>query len=128
MDAGSSFILGIVLLLVIVLGLTFWLNGLAQRQYETQVPMSPAKAADIAADSFGSFLWKDVPGPGLINKRRRTFNETGPVVSVDVAPLPNGGSHVTVWMSAWTKKGLVILGSDQMIGRKRKIFRLLEQA
>lgn len=128
MDAASAVFLVLILIIVGLLVLTFWLNSSAKRQAETQIKLSTTRAADVVHDSFGTLFWKDVDGPGHVNKRRRTINDTGPVVSIDINELENGGSHVVVWMSHWTTKGPSILGSDEVMRKKRKVIRQLEQA
>ena len=128
MDAAGTVFLVLILIIVGLLILTFWLNNSAKRQEETQVKLSNGRVADIVHQAFGSVFWKDVDGPGDLNKRRRTINDTGPVVSIDINELEGGGSHVVVWMSHWTKKGPSILGSDEVMRKKRKVIRQLEQA
>ena len=128
MDTVSAFILILILLIVGILILTFWMNGSAKRQDETQVKLSPTRVADVVNDAFGSVFWKDVSGPGDLNKRRRTINGSGPVISVDINQLENGGSHVAVWMSHWTNRGPAVLGADQVMRQKKKVLRRLEQA
>ncbi|TFB71874.1 hypothetical protein E3O06_11475 [Cryobacterium glaciale] len=122
----SAIFVVLILLIVVILVLSAWLNNASQREVQTQVTLSPQRAADVANTAFNTFTWKDVGGPGDINKRRRTMNDSGPVISIDVADLPSGGSNITVWMSAWTKKGPTIQGSDIVMRQRSKIIKRLE--
>ncbi|MDT0197332.1 hypothetical protein Q9R30_18455 [Arthrobacter sp. AB6] len=108
---GSGFFLILVLLIAGIFALGIWNSGRAKREHETVVALSPARARQIVEDSFGKMLWADVSGPGHINKRRRTINDTGATISVVIEPLTDGKTHVTAWMSAWkTQYGMVTSG------------------
>lgn len=126
MDAGSSFILGLVLVTVLVFALGIWQTTLAKRQHETVVSISPARARQVIDSTFGKMFWADVDGPGLINKRRRTINDTGATISIDLTPVADGKLHVTAWMSAWKQRyGIVASGGWPLA---KKVIAKLEQA
>ncbi|UVJ38040.1 hypothetical protein [Arthrobacter sp. CJ23] len=114
-------------MIIVVWSLGLWLTSVAKTQLETQVTLSPARTVDIIEQCFSGLLWKDAPGPGAINKRRRSLSDKTAVISIEIAPLPNGGSHVAVWMSAWQSK-YGIANDSGVIGMKKKIIRRLEAA
>lgn len=123
---------GILLLVLLgLLALIVWgyvESAQAKQQRETKVKLSTARAADIVEQSFPSLLWADASGPGDINKRRRTMNDSGPVISVDIEALPDGATHVSAWMSGWTSRyGMANLaGSAKRM--TRRLIRRLEEA
>lgn len=127
MDAGAIFLL----LVLALIGLFVWqiiVTSQAKQQRETKVKLSPARVADIAEQCFPGLLWKDWQGPGDINKRRRSANDSGPVVSVDISRLADGSTHVTVWMSAWHSKFFFANFAGSAKGMAKKIISRLEQA
>lgn len=98
----------IVLAIVAFLGLCLWWQSGAKKTHETVVPITQQRAADAVNQSFSSLMWRDVEGPGDINKQRRAIKNAGPVVSVDIEPSGDGGTVVSTWMSrAHTQFGFV---------------------
>lgn len=126
MDGAGTIILVLILAIIAILVLSFWMNSSARREVETQVTLSPQHSAEIVENSFSSFIWRDVDGPGEINKRRRSMNDTGVTMSFLFEELPAGGTEVKIWMSAWTKRGPSIIGSDTVMRVRSKIIKRLE--
>lgn len=126
MDAGSAFIFILLLLLVGLFALGFWQSSVAKRQHETVVTLSPARTRQVIESTFSKIFWADVQGPGDINKRRRTPNDSGATISIDIGETADGKTHVQAWMSAWkTRYGLVASGGS---GLAKKVIKKLEQA
>lgn len=120
----------LVLIVLAVVAAVVWQaiqSSQAKQQLETKVPFSPARAADIVEQCFPGLLWRDWEGPGDINKRRRSANDSGPVVSVDISSLPDGSTHVAVWMSAWRSYAGIANFAGSARGAARKVIRRLEQ-
>jgi hypothetical protein len=125
-DIGAVLLL--ILFVILAMYITQFVFGvLARRQDETQSQLSPERIAHLAAEGFGSMLWKDEPGPGSINKRRRTLNGSGPLVSIDVEAI-SGGSSVSIWMSEWSSRGGIINFAGTAFFLKRKILRRVHEA
>lgn len=126
MDIGA--ILVIIIFVILAMYITqFTFGVLARRQDETQSQLSPDRIAQLTAEGFGSMLWKDEQGPGSINKRRRTLNGSGPLISIDVEPV-SGGSNVSVWMSEWSSRAGIINFAGTAFFQKRKILRRVHEA
>jgi hypothetical protein len=125
MDAASATFLVLILLIVGIFALGIWLGGVAKRQRETVVPVSPQRAAEIVETAFNKLFWADTNGPGMINKRRRTPNGSGATISIVLEPTTNGHTHAVAWMSAWkTRYGLVASGGSM---HAKKVIERLEQ-
>jgi hypothetical protein len=121
-----SILLFLILLLVALFALGIWTSARAKKQHETVTSLSPARARQVIEDSFNKVLWADVQGPGDINKRRRTINDSGAVISIDLQPVDGGRTHVTAWMSAWkTKYGMVASGGWALA---KKVISRIDQA
>ena len=126
MDFGTVFV--IIILVILAMYITqFTFGVLARRQDETQSQLSPDRIAQLAAEGFGSMLWKDEQGPGSINKRRRTLNGSGPLISIEIDPI-SGGANVTVWMSEWSSRAGLINFAGTAFFQKRKILRRVHEA
>lgn len=126
MDAAGAFLLILILLIVGLFALGFWQSSLAKRQHETVVSLSPARARQVIESTFSKVFWADTDGPGDINKRRRTVNDSGATISIDIAQTADGKTHVQAWMSAWkTRYGMVASGGWQLA---KKVIAKLEQA
>ncbi|WP_040796462.1 hypothetical protein [Nocardia higoensis] len=135
MDGGVIFGL-VVVVLIGLFGFYLWIHSQAKRTDETVVPISASRVADAVSQSFGP-LWKDWEGPAQINKKRRGWvaaygkghlGGSGPVVSVQIEPASNGGTQVSVWMSAWITDHGVPLLSGTAYRQKRKILKRVEAA
>jgi len=123
---GSAIFLILILLLVGLFALSFWNSARAKRQHETVVTLSPARARQVIESTFSKVFWADVDGPGDINKRRRTVNDSGATVSIDISQTADGNTLVQAWMSAWkTRYGMVASGGWELA---RKVIKKLEQA
>lgn len=123
---GSAIFLILILLLVGLFALGLWNSARAKRQHETVVTLSPARARQVIESTFSKVFWADVDGPGDINKRRRTVNDSGATVSIDISQTPDGNTLVQAWMSAWkTRYGMVASGGWELA---RKVIKKLEQA
>lgn len=123
---GSSLILILILILVGLLALSFWNSARVKQQHETVVTLSPARVEQIIESTFSKIFWADVDGPGDINKRRRTINNSGATVSIDINATADGKTLVRAWMSAWqTRYGMVSSGGGELA---RKVIKKLDEA
>jgi len=85
----------------IYLLLKYWFN-MTVRHEIIEVNITPQQAAEVVNKAFGVKPWKQVDGPGDINRKYTTFFTAvnGPVISVAFGTLENGlGTHVDIWMS-----------------------------
>ena len=92
--------------------------------------ISPEDIVEAADKSFIKLFWKDVPGPGIINKQRNVRykgDQVGPVVSVKIIEGANSELHIEVWMSEWTSQlfGLVVHGANIAFFQNKKTIRTL---
>lgn len=117
MDGASATILFLLVLIAALFVLGFWLSARARRQYETVVPLSLQRTAEIVDSAFSKLFWADTNGPGAINKRRRTPNGTGATISVRIEPAPTG-THVAAWMSHWTSRMGIVSSAGSMHAKK----------
>lgn len=126
MDSASAVFLILILLLIALFAFGFWNSARAKRQHETVVTLSPARVRQIVDSTFSKVLWADADGPGDINKRRRTLNNSGATVSIDINQTADGKTLVQAWMSGWkTRYGMVASGGWELA---RKVINKLEQA
>lgn len=98
------------------------LNIKAQEQVNLSTDLSRREAIDTIHSSFGKLMWKDVPGPGEMNKQRRVAKGDGPVLSIDLENRPTG-VEVQVWMSSWQSNLGIALGGEFAYFQKRKLLR-----
>lgn len=124
---GFLILLSPLWLLIGLMAFLLWASSRAKRQHETVVTLSPARVQRIVESTFNKTLWADVEGPGVINKRRRTINDTGSTVSIDIGQTPDGNTHVLAWMSAWVTRYGVVLGTNAG-SLSRKVIQNLEKA
>lgn len=121
-----EFILVLFLLIAGIVALGIWNSARAKRQYETVVSLSPARAREVVETAFSKVLWADTSGPGMINKRRRTVNDSGATISVDIGQTADGKTVVQAWMSAWkTQYGMVASNGATVA---KRVIQKLEQA
>lgn len=117
----------LLLLIVVIFVLGFWLTARAKRQFETVTALSPARIRAIVEDSFGKLFWAPTDGPGDINMRRRTPNDSGITVSISFESAQDGKTHVQAWMSAWkTRYGMIANSAGS--GVPKKIIAKIDQA
>jgi len=117
-------VLIVVALFAVLIGTTYF----SKVQSEAVVSTSPDRVYDIVTGSFAGLLWRPVDGPGDVNYRRRSINDTGPVISVDIDPDGAGGSVVQVWMSHFTTRGPWVMFAEAAIGQRRKVIRRVQQS
>jgi hypothetical protein len=101
-------------------------NALAVTRVESH--RSAEDAARIVQNAFTgarNALWTGASGPGAINMRRRGKGG-GIVLSVDIEPLPSGGSATNMWASSYNEY-LVVLANfaGSVNSRKKAIAQLL---
>ena len=82
--------------------------------------------------SFIRLFWDDVPGMGLINKRRRVNYQgvaVGPVISVKIHEIGDHEIQVETFMSEWTSAlfGLVVHGVNLAFFQNKKIIKRVSQ-
>lgn len=118
----------IVVAIVAFLGVYLWWQSDAKKTHDTVVPISQQRVADAVNQSFNGLLWRDVQGPGHINKMRRAIRGDGPTVSVDIEPAANGGTHVSTWMSAWVTQYGVANFAGAAFRQKKKLLKRVEAA
>lgn len=104
-----------------------WIFGVvmavkAREQVSISTDLSRAEARDIIERSFGRLLWKNVSGPGEVNKQRRVAKGEGPVLSIDLEHRP-GGVEVQIWMSSWQSLWGMALGGEFAYFQKKKLLR-----
>jgi hypothetical protein len=106
-DIGGVFVF-LILALVVLFALGYWTTLRATRHHETRVSLSSTQARQIVESSFSNLLWSDVQGPGDVNKRRRTMNNSGATISTKITATQDGRTHVKSWMSdTRTRYGMV---------------------
>ena len=127
MDAVGAFFLIVFLLIVLLLAIAIWTTVVAKRQHEGVTTLSPARTKQLIEKSFNSALWGQADGPGDINRRRRQMPAgRGAVVSVDIATLADGKTHVSSWVSATeTWFGLVM---SRGVSKPQKVIKLIESS
>ncbi|TWP32999.1 hypothetical protein [Leekyejoonella antrihumi] len=117
----------IVIAVIAFLGVYLWWQSEAKKTHGTVVPLNQQAVADLVRGSFNGVLWKDVPGPGHINKKRRALRGEGATVSVDIEPAAQGGTEVSTWMSAWRSRyGFASFGGAAYRQKKRLLKRVDE--
>lgn len=88
----------------------------------------PAEVEQIVYDAFGgprAILWTTASGPGTINMRRRGVRG-GITMSIDIEPLPGGGTRVDMWASETVVYyGFLVNFAGVVSRRKRAIARAL---
>ena len=88
----------------------------------------PNQTAEIINNAFTGVrevLWANASGPGTINKRRRG-KDGGITMSIDIEPLPDGGSQVDMWASETNVYlGLLVNFAGVVNRRKKAIARML---
>ena len=118
---------GFVLFLIVVglIGCLVWQfvetrNALATTAFSTGY--EPADVATIVHEAFGgprAVLWTAAAGPGAINMRRRGFRG-GITMSIDIEPVPGGGSRVDMWASDTVVYLLVLVNFAGVVNRRKK--------
>lgn len=122
MDPVLTFI---VVAIIAFLGLSLWWQSGAKKTRVTVVPIAEHHVADVVNRSFNGLMWRDVQGPGHINKQRRAIQNAGPVISVDIEPTGDGGTLVSTWMSgAHTQFGFVTYSLAALQQMKRLLKRV----
>jgi len=119
-------VLFLILLIVAILVANGLITYFARVQSEIVVPKTPEQVSQLVHKSFGSLLWRQVDGPGTINYVRRTINDSGMTISVDIVP-DSTGTIVQVWMSHCTTRGPFVHGGEIAIGQRRKVIRHVER-
>lgn len=93
----------LVLIIVGVVGLLVWIvyvQSEARQQADVRCALDVVGTTAVVESFFGK-TWKRVPGPGRLNARQR-LKRGAPVLSVDWASSPQGGTEVSVWVSDFT--------------------------
>ncbi|WP_404290720.1 hypothetical protein [Glutamicibacter arilaitensis] len=118
--------------LVLIIAITglfvlgYWQSSLAKKEHETVVGLSRARATEIVESSFGGLLWADVHGLGDINKKRRSFNDSGATISVKISTTDDGKTHVVAWMSEWKARYGMVASSGWPLAKR--VIKKLEEA
>jgi hypothetical protein len=121
----------LLLLILAFVGIFAWQftatkNALATTQVESR--RSVEEAAQVVQAAFTgarNALWTGTTGPGAINMRRRG-KDGGIVMSVDIEPLPGGGSATRMWASSYNEYlGLLANFAGSVNSRKKAIAQVL---
>ena len=127
MDSFGVFLV-IVILVAIVTAVLFTIWAAEAKQVtEVRSQLSIQGAAQRVQEAFPVLLWKDVPGPGDINKKRRAVQDKGAVISIDLEP-DGAGSRAEVWMSEWTSQLGIAHFAGAALRMKKKVVSRLESA
>lgn len=125
---GDAVLVLVIIVIVAWLGVYIWLQSSAKSTHATVVALAPEQVAETANKAFSRIMWKDVPGPGVINKKRRAVQDVGPVVSVHIEPAEGGGTEIGTWMSAWTSQVGLVYYAGAAVRRKRLVLKRVEAA
>lgn len=85
-------------------------------------PHTPAEAVPLISSAFDgsrALLWTETSGPGSINMRRRGYRR-GITMSIDIVPLPAGGSRIDMWASQYLEYFLVLVNFAGVVNRRKK--------
>jgi len=113
-----------VLLIGALIGILVWQFAETRRAVATtsiRTAYPPAEAVRIVADAFSggrAMLWTDATGPGTLNKRRRGVRG-GITMSIDIEPLPSGGSRVDMWASQTVTYLGVLVNFAGVVNRRK---------
>lgn len=117
------------LLVLAFVGFLVWQFIASRRAVATTVvqsPHPPQQVTQIVNGAFGgvrSTLWVRASGPGAVNMRRKGING-GITMSIDIEPLPGGGSRIDMWTSAADERLLFFVNfAGSVNSRKRAIER-----
>lgn len=122
----------LVVLIIAIVGIWVWQfietrNALATTSVVSRYPHE--RSAQLISGAFGgarSVLWATASGPGHINMRRRGY-KNGITMSIDIQPLPDGGSRVDMWASQYLGYLLLANFAGVVNRRKKAIARILAQ-
>ena len=95
------FCAAVVVVPIAILGWQWYETQQAVATTTVDSPYEPAEVAQIVRDAFAgprAVLWTTTGGPGTINMRRRGVHG-GITMSIDIEPLPDGGTRVDMWAS-----------------------------
>lgn len=123
----------LVVLLLAIIGIWVWQfietrNALATTSVVSRYPREQsAQLISNAFDGARTVLWTTASGPGDINMRRRGY-KGGITMSIDIQPLPDGGSRVDMWASHYLGYLLLANFAGVVNRRKKAIGRMLTES
>jgi hypothetical protein len=122
------FCAAVVVVPIAILGWQWYETQQAVATTTVDSPYEPAEVAQIVRDAFAgprAVLWTTTGGPGTINMRRRGVHG-GITMSIDIEPLPDGGTRVDMWASGTVVYlGFLVNFAGVVNRRKRAIARSL---
>lgn len=112
----------LVIVAIIALYVWFWIVGKkAEQTFETTIPVDRVSAIRLVEDKFGKIRWKDVDGPGGMNKKRRNLAGNGAVISINFEESGAGSTTVSAWVS-FTEARLGV-NASQGLNKSRTVIR-----